>query len=730
MKLHSIAIHLLISIVAIFLISFQRDRKKVLIIGDSISIGYTPFVKTALAGTADVMHNPGNAQHTGTGLRNIDKWLGNTKWDVIHFNWGLWDLAYRNPESKEQGNRDKIKGKITFTPAQYAANLDTLVRKLKATGAKLIFATTTVVPANEAGRNEGDDKKYNDVALFVMKKYGVEINDLHNYSSGIHSKYAKGNGDVHYTEEGYRQFAEHVTEAIKKALLLPGGNLTNYGKQAWEESTIPIRPGVPGKTPFWNKRVRQFIYAPAFDYKTIAGATKYRYTITPESTNKPLRFESKVQYDPLSKIWKSVPVGLFTIKVEGLDANGKVIGVSGEGKYHRAAPFNGIYHEPQLPYRQSATVALDSLLNKPFVKYWFKEKQPDWEYLNNRYPAKIQTALLIGALTNAKLKTGIESEESGQLAKIIGDYLLSIRFAKGTPWEYFVPTYYGPKVGRKEGAHINLDNMFTLMGVDAGRAFLDLYDYTKDKKYLDAALKIADTYLKNQLSNGSWHQFVYHETGKPFFNNILIPTAVVNYFDRLKHDYKITKYDVARQKAFNWTMNNPVKTFDWQGQFEDVKGQQPYMNLSREQACELAMYLFRNKQHIPLAEELVRFAEDQFVIWDNPPKGLQFRTDREGGKSETWITPSVQEQYVFWMPVGRAAAIMLDTYAKAYTATGKDIYLAKARSIANSFTVVQKLHNGNYQTMFSKYWVSDWLNSIVYSSKTMMEFDELQKNKY
>ena len=101
---------------------------------------------------------------------------------MIHFNWGLWDLCYRNPESKEQGHRDKIHGKLTFTPEQYAHNLDSLVTILESTGAKLIFATTTVVPEGEAGRFVSDAKRYNKVALEVMKKHKVHIDDLYKLS--------------------------------------------------------------------------------------------------------------------------------------------------------------------------------------------------------------------------------------------------------------------------------------------------------------------------------------------------------------------------------------------------------------------------------------------------------------------------------------------------------------------------------------------------------------------
>ena len=127
---------------------------RVLLIGDSISIGYTRPVIELLKGKAEVHRIRGNAGHTGMGLAGLPKWLDPKKgrWDVIHFNWGLWDLCYRNPESKTQGRRDKVHGKLTHTPDQYRENLQKIVAILKRTDAKLIWASTTPVPEGEAGR--------------------------------------------------------------------------------------------------------------------------------------------------------------------------------------------------------------------------------------------------------------------------------------------------------------------------------------------------------------------------------------------------------------------------------------------------------------------------------------------------------------------------------------------------------------------------------------------------
>ena len=67
---------------------------RVLLIGDSISIGYTAPVREFLKGKANVHRIPTNGGPTTNGLANLDKWLGTSKWDVIHFNWGLHDLKY------------------------------------------------------------------------------------------------------------------------------------------------------------------------------------------------------------------------------------------------------------------------------------------------------------------------------------------------------------------------------------------------------------------------------------------------------------------------------------------------------------------------------------------------------------------------------------------------------------------------------------------------------------
>ena len=181
---------------------------RVLLIGDSISIGYTPAVREALAGRADVQRVSGNASSSGYGLENLDRWLGDGRWAVIHFNFGIHD-AKLPPEG------------IRHAPVEvYAANLRRIVARLKLTGARLIWATSTPIPLGgnlSAKRRFGDINAYNAAARQVMREEGVAINDLNAVITPRAGELWKPR-DLHFTPEGYTLLAENVARAIRSAL--------------------------------------------------------------------------------------------------------------------------------------------------------------------------------------------------------------------------------------------------------------------------------------------------------------------------------------------------------------------------------------------------------------------------------------------------------------------------------------------------------------------------------
>jgi len=194
--------------------AFSKELPNVLIIGDSISMGYTPFVKQFLEGKANVSHPDENCGPTERGITNMDKWLDDTKYKVIHFNFGLHDLKHVDAVTKKAST--KPSDPLMTDLKTYGENLQTIIDKLKTTGAKLIFATTTPVPLHSSPlRDPQLPAEYNAVAEKVMKKNNIVIDDLYSFVLPQADKIRKPN-NVHYTEEGYRLLGKKVADAIAK----------------------------------------------------------------------------------------------------------------------------------------------------------------------------------------------------------------------------------------------------------------------------------------------------------------------------------------------------------------------------------------------------------------------------------------------------------------------------------------------------------------------------------
>lgn len=174
----------------------------VLLIGDSVSRGYTQAVRKALAGKANVHRAPANCGPTASGLKDIDAWLASAPnvvtWDVIHFNFGIHD---RN------------------TPlSDYTKRLDQLVERLKRTGARLIWASTTPIPDDPDTKQKAVSiVDRNAAAAAVMQHHGVAIDDLFGLITP-HLAELQPPKDVHFSGKGYDMLGEKVANSIEGQL--------------------------------------------------------------------------------------------------------------------------------------------------------------------------------------------------------------------------------------------------------------------------------------------------------------------------------------------------------------------------------------------------------------------------------------------------------------------------------------------------------------------------------
>lgn len=199
------------------------EPARVLILGDSISIGYTPFVREILAGMATVVRptvangdKAENCAGTNYGKDQIARWLQleGGAFDVIHFNFGLHDLKHVDPETGKNSNdpihphQAKLKN--------YTAQLRSIAQELQTSGAQLIFATTTPVPKGNVRpfRDPEDVVKYNAAAWGIMSELGIPINDLYGFALPRLAEIQQP-ANVHFTPEGSRLLAERVVHGVR-----------------------------------------------------------------------------------------------------------------------------------------------------------------------------------------------------------------------------------------------------------------------------------------------------------------------------------------------------------------------------------------------------------------------------------------------------------------------------------------------------------------------------------
>ena len=178
---------------------FVDPRKPtVLIIGDSISLGYTDLVRQTLTTRANILRIPTNGGKTANGVAHLNDWLNRKPYNIIYFNFGIHDRK--------------------TAPEVYQSNLEQIVKGLKATGAKLIFATSTPLPLKpQEQMDDNDIQQKNTIARQIMQKNGVLVDDLYTVIKADLAQYQEPN-DCHLTNNGYKALGLHVAQTIAKNL--------------------------------------------------------------------------------------------------------------------------------------------------------------------------------------------------------------------------------------------------------------------------------------------------------------------------------------------------------------------------------------------------------------------------------------------------------------------------------------------------------------------------------
>eukprot|EP00935_MAST-01C_sp_MAST-1C-sp1_P000703 g703.t1 len=161
---------------------FSTTLKNVVILGDSVSIGYTPHVATHLASKALVQHSPwggdGGAEETAYGWKCLKFLLSAPDGtpqspDVLFFNFGLHNTG--------SGTLPGQAGPV----AEYAPYLDKIAQFIvsEKIATKVLFGITT--PQMCSATTDAVVMSNNKAAKAIMDKYNIPTVDLHAAITGV-----------------------------------------------------------------------------------------------------------------------------------------------------------------------------------------------------------------------------------------------------------------------------------------------------------------------------------------------------------------------------------------------------------------------------------------------------------------------------------------------------------------------------------------------------------------
>lgn len=189
--------------------------KKVLLIGDSIRMGYDDYVKESLKNLADVYYPQQNCQSSHVVLRNLHYWADSLELydaDAVHFNAGHWDTV-------------RIYGDEPLTPIKlYGDYIKRIAKRISFLfpKAKIIFATST--PVLEEGfiadfemRRNSDVEAYNAQAVEALSGLDVEINDLYALMKDKPKHFFSDHAHL-YTADATELLGKQVANTLCKAL--------------------------------------------------------------------------------------------------------------------------------------------------------------------------------------------------------------------------------------------------------------------------------------------------------------------------------------------------------------------------------------------------------------------------------------------------------------------------------------------------------------------------------
>lgn len=178
--------------------------------------------------------------------------------------------------------------------------------------------------------------------------------------------------------------------------------------------------------------------------------------------------------------------------------------------------------------------------------------------------------------------------------------------------------------------------------------------------------------------------------GGPLCPQYIVPTnTVVPFLMSLYERTNDAKWRSLADRAMEYVENELLPSYCREAQFEDTDLYYNYHNLTNFLPCALirhyCRYYSNDARRMAIADELMRFVEDQFVVWKRPAS-----RNNNGCDTSLWHTSAGLEQYLWYVPIGSSTAGIADTFYAMYKAGRGELHLVKALVLADWITNMQR----------------------------------------
>jgi hypothetical protein len=469
---------------------------------------------------------------------------------------------------------------------------------------------------------------------------------------------------------------------------------------------------------------RRCIDPPRIDLTPVAGAAGYQVLVSPlaepetilEATSNDCRVD-------LASVWPGLPFGMLQLTGRAFDERGRLLGMTPLKTLVKAPDWDGGVAEP-LDYRETGVGVIDYLCHRLPVA---REHPDDPAYMwhasaatiggetgtDLQFPALCYPSLAALFLTGDRL--GLGDELPGR-AKQLADFLIDHPVVD-----------HGPLAGlpmstlRQDGrGGLYEEDRTTLVRIGwAGVTMLNLAAATGEKRYATYARHLADILLATQRDDGSWPYRVRIADAAVVEPYTAAGVMALFLLERLGLDTDDPRYEDAFDRGLAWILDNPVRTGLWQQMYEDVPSLEPYDNLEQWAALETAIMLLRrnNPDAVSIARDLVRYVEDQFVLFGDEASLLVPYLP---------VTPSVVEQYRCYWPMDFHTANYVRATLALYQATGEDEWGQKSVAAANAIVACRR-PDGRLSTLMPDRRFgttppfSDWFNCMAHAADVLLK---------